>query len=209
VKTEYLGKIKTYPDEPIISAEEEYGRTGVYHAVVYSKGALVLHMLRYVVGDETFLEIMNTYSQRYGGKSATVKEFQAVCEEVSGRNLNWFFDEWIRDTTLPDYAIEDVRVTKSSNYEVNFKISQIGDAAKMPVDVTLHTAESDITKRVWVDKDTKQVSFTANSKPVYIEVDKDHWVLESDRSNNIYAISYSPNLLGVKLLFAKLSNILS
>lgn len=208
VRWEYLNKIEHYPDEPIISAEEEYGR-GAYHAIVYSKGALVLHMLRYVVGDEIFLKIMNTYAQRYEGKSTTIKDFQAICEEVSGRDLDWFFDEWIRKTTLPDYAIEDVRVTKSSSrYEVNFRVLQVGDITKMPVDITLHTVESDITKKVWVDKASEWVSFTTESKPVYVEVDKDHWILESDRSNNLYTISYPPNLLGIKLFLTDLRKLL-
>lgn len=205
VRREYLSKIEYYPDEPIINAEEEYGK-GAYHAIVYGKGALVLHMLRYVVGDEIFLKIMNTYAQRYEGKSATIKDFQTICEEASGRDLDWFFEEWIRKTTLPDYVIEGVKVTKiSPKYEVKFKILQVGDIAKMPVDITLHTVKSDITKRVWVNKTSEWVSFTTDSKPIYIEVDKDHWILESDRSNNLYVISYPPNLVGVKLFLKEIS----
>lgn len=203
-KGEYLSKIKTSSDEPIINAEEEYGRTGVFHAVVYSKGALVLHMLRYVVGDEKFLLIMNTYAKNYNGKSATVEDFQAVCEEVSGMGLAWFFDEWVRETTLPDYAIGDVKVTKNSPYEVSFNIYQKGDIAKMPLDVTLYTSKSALTKRVWIDSGTKQVSFTTSSKPVQIEIDKDNWVLERDRSNNRHVISYPSSIAGVKLLLAKI-----
>jgi aminopeptidase N len=208
-KGEYLSKIKTQHDEPIINAEEEYGRTGVYHAVVYSKGALVLHMLRYVVGDETFISIMNTFAEEYDGKSATVSDFEAVSEEVSGRNLGWFFDEWVRDTTLPDYTLGDVSVTKASDYEVTFNIYQAGDLAKMPVDITLHSAESTVTKKVWVDKDTKSVTITTGSKPLYIEIDQDQWVLESDRSNNVHVINYPKNLNGLNLLLAKITGILN
>jgi len=197
---EYLGKIETQPDEPIISAEEEYGRSGVYHAVVYSKGALVLHMLRYVVGDETFFLIMNTFAESYGGRSATVHDFQTVAEDVSGRNLGWFFDEWVRETTLPDYAIGEVSITKTQDYEVNFNVYQKGDLAKMPVDITLHSAKSQVTKRFWIDENTEAVTITTSSKPLYIEIDKDGWLLESERSNNVHVISYPKNMAGFKLL---------
>jgi hypothetical protein len=78
----------------------------------------------------------------------------------------------------------------------------------MPVDITLHTVESDITKKVWVDKASEWVSFITESKPVYVEVDKDHWILESDRSNNLYTISYPPNLLGIRLFLTDLRKLL-
>jgi hypothetical protein len=79
----------------------------------------------------------------------------------------------------------------------------------MPVDVTLHSAKSSDTKRVWVDEDAKSVTITTSSKPLYIEIDKDHWVLESDRSNNVHVISYPKNVAGVKLLLKEFARLLN
>jgi hypothetical protein len=208
-KEEYLIKVKTQSDQPIISAEEEYGRTGVFHAVVYSKGALVLHMLRYVVGDETFLSIMDEYAATYEGKSATVGDFQRISEEKSGMSLDWFFDEWLRETTLPDYAVGDVSVTSGEGYTTSFNIVQAGDIAKMPVEVTLYTANSEVKRKVWVDEDKKHLTIKSDSKPLYIEIDSGHWILESDRSNNIHFISYPAGISGIKILLGKITGILS
>lgn len=206
-KEEYLIKIKTQQDQPIISAEEEYGRTGVFHAVVYSKGALVLHMLRYVVGDETFLSIMEEYASEYEGKSATVGDFQRISEEKSNMNLDWFFDMWLRQTTLPDYAIGDVSVKKGDGYTTSFNIIQAGDKAKMPVEVTLYTADLEVKRKVWVDEDKKHLTIKSDSKPQYIEIDADHWILESDRSNNMHVISYPVGISGIKILLLKIAGI--
>jgi hypothetical protein len=203
-RKEYVSKVKELGDLPIVKVEEEYGG-GLYHAVVYSKGALVLHMLRYVVGDDVFLNIMKSFTANYGGKSASVDDFQKVCEKVSGRNLGWFFDQWVKGTTLPDYAVGGV---VRDGQTVKVKIIQKGNQTEMPIDVTLHTSEGDITKRIWMKNMEKEVVFKTSAKPISVEIDKDYWLLESDKSNNLYPISYPLNLEGIKLLLVRLHSLL-
>lgn len=69
--------------------EEMWGVT------VYRKGALVFHMLRYLVGDEAFFALLNEYLASFGGGNASTADFQVVAEEVSGLDLQPFFDEWV------------------------------------------------------------------------------------------------------------------
>jgi aminopeptidase N len=68
---------------------------------VYNRGALTLHALRALVGDETFFEIMRTYYGRYQYANASTADFIAVAEEVSGQNLDDFFNAWLYEETLP------------------------------------------------------------------------------------------------------------
>jgi hypothetical protein len=203
-RKEYLGKIRDLEDQPITKVEEEYGG-GLYHAVVYSKGAYVFHMLRYVVGDDAFFNIIREYARQYEGKSASVDDFQRICEEMSGRRLKWFFNQWVRGDILPDYAIGGVDI---SGQDIRVKILQLGDVSKMPIDVTLHTSKGDITKRIWVTRPEEEVSFKTDAKPISVEIDKEYWLLEADRSNNIYPLSYPFNLQGVKLLLIRLFSLL-
>ena len=65
------------------------------YATVYQKGAWVLHMLRGVLGDETFFKGMREYFERFKYKNAETSDFMGVMEEVSGKKLDWFFDEWV------------------------------------------------------------------------------------------------------------------
>jgi aminopeptidase N len=193
-KEEYLVMRAKYGDAPISNIQEEYSK-GLYHAIVYSKGAYVLHMLRYVVGDETFFEIMNTYQERYKEKSATVSDFQRVSEEVYGMDLDWFFDEWIYEVSLPDFSIKDVEVSDTPDgYSVDVTIHQEGDMVTMPVEVTLHTRSGEVTKRVWVMGETKTVNFLTASKPQYVGLDENGWLLESKVTNNIYETGYGPGM---------------
>jgi aminopeptidase N len=70
-------------------------------ALVYERGALVLHALRGEVGDDTFFEILRSYAKRYGGGTASTKDFIRVAQKVSGRSLKTLFDAWLAAGPLP------------------------------------------------------------------------------------------------------------
>jgi aminopeptidase N len=76
----------------------------LYRDEVYKGGALVFHALRIQVGDDTFFKILRTYLKRYAGSSAGADEFMALSEEISGQDLDHFFDEWLLDHDLPELA---------------------------------------------------------------------------------------------------------
>ncbi len=91
------------------------------------KDAVVLHMLRGVVGDSTFFNILRSYtadpSVQYG--VATTEDFQAIAESVSGMDLNYFFQEWIYGENFPSYSVVWSNQNISGNlYDLSLKISQ-------------------------------------------------------------------------------------
>jgi len=76
----------------------------LFDDVVYSKGAWVLHTLRGVVGDSVFFRILNRYRDLYAGGSATTGDLRAVADTVTGRSMQWFFDQWVYGLGWPMYA---------------------------------------------------------------------------------------------------------
>ncbi|MDD9948064.1 MAG: M1 family aminopeptidase [candidate division Zixibacteria bacterium] len=76
-----------------------------YQAVVYEKGALVLHMLRRTIGDEHFMNVLSRFCRQYAGKLVTTADFEAAVETETGREMGWFFDQWILDTGYPVYRV--------------------------------------------------------------------------------------------------------
>jgi len=70
-------------------------------AAVYDKGAWVLHMLRRLVGDETFFATLRAYRRRHERGNATRADLRAVFEELSGRDLKQFFDQWVETPYRP------------------------------------------------------------------------------------------------------------
>lgn len=81
-------------------------RLGVhYQPIVYEKGAMVLHMLRRTIGDGHFMSVLSRFSREKAGKLVTTEDFETEVEEVTGREMDWFFDQWIRDTGYPVYRV--------------------------------------------------------------------------------------------------------
>lgn len=83
---------------------------GAYSIFVYSKGAWVLHMLRNMMinintmDENTYFTVMRTFYSRYKGKRTSTREFQQTIEELTGANLEWFFDQWVYGNQIPTYT---------------------------------------------------------------------------------------------------------
>jgi len=77
----------------------------IYSPLTYEKGASVLHMLRRITGDEEFFSILRTYGERYQDSTALSGDFEAVAEEVTGSDLGWFFEQWLRQAGHPHYLV--------------------------------------------------------------------------------------------------------
>ncbi len=73
----------------------------LFNGGVYIWGGLTLHALRLEVGDEVFFEILRTYHERYQGGNASTDDFIAIAEEVSGKDLREFFDNWLYSGKIP------------------------------------------------------------------------------------------------------------
>ena len=81
--------------DPEASATDP-GRDEMFSRHVYERGALTLHALRATVGDDAFIQILRTYLDRFGGKTATTADFVGVASEIAGRDLESFFGELAR-----------------------------------------------------------------------------------------------------------------
>ncbi len=74
----------------------------LFNIGVYVRGALVLHALRLEVGDDSFFEILQTYANQFRYSNATIADFIAISESISGQDLESFFDAWLYDEIMPD-----------------------------------------------------------------------------------------------------------
>jgi aminopeptidase N len=71
-------------------------------SIVYERGALTLHALRLIVGDEAFFTILRTWTARFHNGNATTEDFMALTEEISGEQLDDFFRSWLFEPALPE-----------------------------------------------------------------------------------------------------------
>jgi aminopeptidase N len=107
-----------------------------FRALVYNKGAVVLHMLRRLVGDDAFFRGLRRFYEGARYVKTGTEDLRDAMEIESGRSLQRFFDRWIHGSTLPQltYAYD---VRSSPVNEVAVRIEQSGDLFDIPVTVTL------------------------------------------------------------------------
>jgi aminopeptidase N len=101
----------------------------------YQKGSWVLHMLRNEVGDTVFHRIVQTYYNQYKGSNAETKDFEAVAEKVSGKDLKWFFDQWLYRSGVPKLYLSQ----HDSGAKTNLRILQMGNFYRLPLTLLLTT----------------------------------------------------------------------
>ncbi|CAN0225051.1 unnamed protein product, partial [Phaeothamnion confervicola] len=81
----------------------EPGETGLFSETVYNRGAVTLHLLRKELGDDKFFQSMRTYTEKFRGGNVTTPDFVSVVNEVSGKDMQPFFDKWVNSETLPPW----------------------------------------------------------------------------------------------------------
>jgi aminopeptidase N len=148
----------------------------------YSKASWVLHMLRHVVGDSTFFEILKAYyDSQYRFGAATTEDFQALCESVSGMKLGWFFQEWIYGEYYPYYAYHWSAAKQDDNYRVSLTIEQIQDNTglyTMPIDVKLFDRNNEEKVVAFDSLKTQIFEWTLDFAPVMVLLDEKGWILK-------------------------------
>ena len=155
------------------------GDDRIFRALVYNKGAMVLHMLRRLVGDEMFFAGIRSFYQEWKFKKAGTDDFRKVMEKVSGRDLQRFFDVWIYGFTVPHVKFS----YHVSGAEATVRFEQHADPVDVPITVTVTYAsgatENDVV--ILADKHTERViplkgpvrTITANAdNAALVEIDR-------------------------------------
>ena len=152
----------------------------------YAKGATVLHMLRGIVGDSTFFDIMRAYSSdsavSYG--AATTEDFQRVAEVLYGSSLDYFLQEWIYGENYPKYTVEWSKSHISGEmYEISLTITQTVNSNPsfftMPVQVKFNTSLGDTTVTLFNNQQVQNFQFEINGDPQSISFDPGNWILKT------------------------------
>jgi hypothetical protein len=107
------------------------GRT--FRALVYNKGAMVLHMLRRLIGDDAFYAGLRDFYATWRYQKAGTNDFRAAMEKAAGRSLERFFDRWIFGSGIPRVDFS----TAVSGRELKLRFEQQGDVFDVPVTVTI------------------------------------------------------------------------
>jgi hypothetical protein len=148
----------------------------------YDKAAYVLHMLRHVVGDAVFFDCLAEYRSQYAARSATTQDFRAVCEQVSGLDLDPFFNDWIYGSLFPRYIYAFYSKPEPGGYQVTVRLEQIQNSSPqvfdMPVDLKFTSGGQTATRVVQNNGRVQWFTLSLSFDPGSMALDPDNWILK-------------------------------
>ena len=179
-----------YDTVPLSSASKLDIFSTEFQSLATDKGAMILHMLRWVLGEDKYNKTMREFAAKYAGKSATTDDFREIAEKDYGEQLTWFFSQWLDSTGAPEFKVkyttyrlggnfakESKTQQRSPGFRVTGEISQDLDLFRMPVDLRIDTDGKTENQRIEVVGTTSPFSIETFGRPRRIAVDPDHHVL--------------------------------
>ena len=170
-----------YDTVPLSSAGKLDVFSPEFQSLVTDKGAMILHMLRWVIGDQKYDQTMRTFASKYAGKSASLDEFRALAEQNYGQQLVWFFSQWLDSTGAPEFKTKYTiyRLGNGKGFRVVGQIAQDLDLFRMPVDLKIDTDGKTENKRIEVVGTNSAFNIETFGKPRRIVVDPNDRVLKN------------------------------
>lgn len=175
-------------DEPISRKSYMFNNSGSYRYNAYTKPALMMAELNYVLGDSVFYAAMQEYYDRWNLKHVNEERFVTAIEDVSGQNLNWFFNPWLHNTRVLDYGINKWKKSKQDDgsWQVDVDIVKHGKR-EMPQLLEM-TMKDGSKERIWWQnhqwRKEDTFSFNIEKEPTSIVLDPDVLTVDADRRNN-------------------------
>jgi hypothetical protein len=159
-----------------------------YTPVVYTKGAYIFHMLRYLMhdyntdSDDRFIAFLRDLLERFKYEPITTEALRVVLEKHLQTDMTWFFDQWVYGIHIPEYTFAyDTQQDAEGNYLVSCNVKQknVPDDFKMVVPLMLHFEGGKFAyKKIWVDQPVTEVQLPPlPMKPTRIELNPNYAVL--------------------------------
>ncbi|MBC7390217.1 MAG: M1 family metallopeptidase [Opitutaceae bacterium] len=170
----------------------------MFDAHSYNKGGRVLHMLRKYVGDEAFFKSLNTYLKRKEYGSAEIHDLRLAFEEVTGEDLNWFFNQWFLSPGHPKLKVEQ----SYAEGKTTLKITQTQDTTqtpvyRLPLKVAIWSSDKKEIFPIEITKVIQSIQFTTGL-PQLVLVDEEAQLLgtiDHLKTKEEYAKQFSSNLI--------------
>ncbi len=155
-------------------------REDMFDAFSYNKGGQIIHMLRKYVGDDAFFASLKLYLEKNKFKTAEAHDLRLAFEEVTGEDLNWFFNEWYFSKGHP--VLDITKSYDAATKKVKLEITQKQDFKetplyKLPIDIDVYAGGKKERKRIWIDDVKTTVLLDAATTPDLVNFDAEKQLL--------------------------------
>jgi len=192
---EYLGPGTIFVEDP-----SDFG--SIFDGnLSYNKASWVVHMIRGVLGDEDFFAALALYRERFAYSSATTEDLQAVVEEISGRDFEAFFQQWIYGEYYPRYLYNYLITPGDEESLIQLRIEQLQDEAGvfvMPIKLRITSTTGTHWHTVENDRRIQNYSFTVSGIAVLVELDPQKWILRQALGGSATGTPEAPADLALK-----------
>ena len=155
-----------------------YGdKEDMFDLVSYQKGGRILNMMRHYLGDEVFFKGLNIYLKQNAFKNGEAHQLRLAMEEASGRDMNWFFNQWYFGAGHPivtiDYAWDEANKTQ----KVTLTQTQPGKLFTLPMAVDVYIGKNKQRHQIIFTDSVQTFSFLSPVKPDLVNVDAEKVML--------------------------------
>jgi len=171
ILSNYKSYVKAAREFPLRDFTERYDLAS--RSIGYGKAAMVIHMLRKVAGDDLFYAAVRDFIRENKFRVASWDDIKKTFEKKTGKDLSWFFDQWINKKGTPRLSIEGVRATRSQEkFSVDFDLAQQGADFQLPVPVAFYSRGKKTTRIFTLGKDRQSFNVILPELPDEIVLDE-------------------------------------
>ncbi len=170
----------------------------MFDGVSYSKGGRILHMLRNYVGDDAFFKSLGNYLTTNKFKPGEAGQLRLAFEEVTGKDLNWFWNQWYYGSGHPELKIDYTYNDAAGKATVVIEQTQkSGKVFKLHFAIDVYTGANKVRHNVWMENKIDSFTFNYTVKPDLINIDADRVILCTKKDNKtaenlVHQIKYAP-----------------
>jgi aminopeptidase N len=176
------GYIQSQSDKKDLVRFKYTDKEAMFDAVSYNKGGRILHMLRNYVGDSAFFKSLNLYLTTNRFKSAEAHQLRLAFEEITGKDMNWYWNQWYFGAGHPKLNID--YVYSDNAVKVIVQQTQGGDKVfTLPVAIDIYNGAKKERHQVWIDNKVDTFTFSYTSRPDLVNVDGDKILLAEKKDN--------------------------
>jgi aminopeptidase N len=178
----YLNEDSSEYRRAIVETRRRYS-TELFDRHLYEKGALVLHMLRSVLGEDAWRRSIRRYVTRHALGAVETADLRRACEEESGRNLSWFFDQWLYHGGHPELRVtrrwnERARTLTLVVEQVQAEDGGLTPAFRLPLAVEVLVGTRRVRFPVEIRERKETIHLPLPGRPRYVALDPEHDVMK-------------------------------
>ena len=196
-KNDYLREAHTRYMRPIVFDRWNQPNDN-FDRHTYQKGAVLIHHFRWLLGEKDFHSVMASFLKKYAYKAPDTKNFMAVVNEVTGKNMDWFFEDWF---FRPGHPVFDVRYQWNERKNmILLTVNQIQDTAngrpvfRSPLDIKIVDTKGSRIHHVTLQKRNETFELPSKGKPLLVRFDEGNhllkeWTFEKTTDELLYQLN--------------------